>query len=111
MTDLSVFAEPAFDPKAWINAACAGRAADEPLERFLAELEMRLQVRRFLKRVRRNACAGPASLDTVNTLYLSFPISGVLLLQQMPACLCHTCCAGKMLKADQIRAGHSGQLV
>lgn len=110
MTDLSVFAEPAFDPKAWINAACAGRAADEPLERFLAELEMRLQVRRSLERVRRDACAG-ASLDTVNTLHSSFAISGVLLLQQMPACLCYTCCAGKMLKADQIRAGHSGQLV
>jgi hypothetical protein len=44
MTDLSVFAEPGFDPKAWINTACAGKPQDEPLERFLAELEMRLQV-------------------------------------------------------------------
>lgn len=45
MTDLSVFAEAGFDAKAWINAACAGRPQQEPLERFLAELEMRLQVR------------------------------------------------------------------
>lgn len=44
MTDLSVFAEAGFDAKAWINAACAGRPQEEPLERFLAELEMRLQV-------------------------------------------------------------------
>jgi hypothetical protein len=44
MTDLSVFAEAGFDAKAWINAACAGRPQQEPLERFLAELEMRLQV-------------------------------------------------------------------
>jgi hypothetical protein len=45
MKDLSVFSDSGFDPKAWINAACAGRQQDEPLERFLAELEMRLQVR------------------------------------------------------------------
>lgn len=43
-SDLSVFADPTFDAKAWINGACAGRTQEEPLDRFLAELEMRLQV-------------------------------------------------------------------
>jgi hypothetical protein len=44
--DLAAFAEREFDPKAWVNAACAGRpaSAEEPLDRFLAELEMRLQL-------------------------------------------------------------------
>eukprot|EP00878_Enallax_costatus_P030057 GHUV01032669.1.p2 GENE.GHUV01032669.1~~GHUV01032669.1.p2 ORF type:complete len:118 (-),score=5.66 GHUV01032669.1:311-664(-) len=44
MTDLAPFAEATFDVKAWINASCAARGPDEPLERFLAELEMRLQL-------------------------------------------------------------------
>jgi hypothetical protein len=44
MTDLAAFAEEGFDPKAWINASCAAKGQDEPLERFLAELEMRLQL-------------------------------------------------------------------
>ncbi|KAF6263232.1 Golgi complex component 7-domain-containing protein [Scenedesmus sp. NREL 46B-D3] len=44
MTDLAVFAEEGFDPKAWINEACTGRPPAEPLERFLSELEMRLQL-------------------------------------------------------------------
>ncbi|WIA41403.1 hypothetical protein OEZ86_004988 [Tetradesmus obliquus] len=44
MTDLAAFAEEGFDPKAWINEACAGKPPTEPLERFLAELEMRLQL-------------------------------------------------------------------
>lgn len=44
MTDLVEFSRPGFDAKAWINAACASRAQEEPLERFLAELEMKLQL-------------------------------------------------------------------
>jgi hypothetical protein len=47
MADFSEFAEDGFDLKAWINRACAqatANSADEPLERSLAELEMRLQL-------------------------------------------------------------------
>lgn len=44
MTDLSAFAEDGFDLRSWINASCASKGPDEPLERFLAELEMRLQL-------------------------------------------------------------------
>eukprot|EP00197_Chlamydomonas_leiostraca_P010789 CAMPEP_0202876086 /NCGR_PEP_ID=MMETSP1391-20130828/28472_1 /ASSEMBLY_ACC=CAM_ASM_000867 /TAXON_ID=1034604 /ORGANISM="Chlamydomonas leiostraca, Strain SAG 11-49" /LENGTH=541 /DNA_ID=CAMNT_0049557873 /DNA_START=46 /DNA_END=1668 /DNA_ORIENTATION=+ len=44
MADLNVFAESTFDPKAWINDACAHRTGEEPLDRFLAEMEMRLQL-------------------------------------------------------------------
>ncbi len=46
MTDFSEFAEEGFDLKAWINRACAQVTAttEEPLERSLAELEMRLQL-------------------------------------------------------------------
>lgn len=44
MTDLSAFSETSFDPKAWINDACAHRSGEESLDRFLAEVEMRLQL-------------------------------------------------------------------
>ncbi|GFR44477.1 hypothetical protein Agub_g5740, partial [Astrephomene gubernaculifera] len=44
MTDVGDFAEDGFDPIAWINHACSTRQAEEPLEKFLAELEMRLQL-------------------------------------------------------------------
>ncbi|WIA35925.1 hypothetical protein OEZ86_004304 [Tetradesmus obliquus] len=44
MTDLAAFAEEGVDSKAWINEACAGKPPAEPLERFLAELEERLQL-------------------------------------------------------------------
>jgi len=44
MADISSFADEGFDPKAWVNAACASKPAEEPLERFLAELEMKLQL-------------------------------------------------------------------
>lgn len=41
------FLDEAFDTKAWVNAACAQHSAaisHEPLEKFLAELEMKLQL-------------------------------------------------------------------
>ncbi|PNW86446.1 hypothetical protein CHLRE_02g086700v5 [Chlamydomonas reinhardtii] len=38
------FGEDGFDPISWINNACNNKATDEPLEKFLAELEMRLQL-------------------------------------------------------------------
>lgn len=44
MADLAAFADDGFDPKAWINAACSNKSPDESLERFLSELEMRLQL-------------------------------------------------------------------
>lgn len=45
MTDVSAFGEPGFDVKRWINDQVAStRPADEPLDRFLAELEMKLQL-------------------------------------------------------------------
>ncbi|GLI65717.1 hypothetical protein VaNZ11_009313 [Volvox africanus] len=44
MTDVADFAEDGFDPISWINQACGSRPVEEPLEKFLAELEMRLQL-------------------------------------------------------------------
>ncbi|EFN55444.1 hypothetical protein CHLNCDRAFT_133750 [Chlorella variabilis] len=44
MTDLNAFSDAAFDPKLFINQACTGKTGDEPLERFLAELEMKLHL-------------------------------------------------------------------
>jgi len=44
MADLAEFSQPGFDPKAWINAACSARPEEESLERFLSELEMKLQL-------------------------------------------------------------------
>ncbi|KAI3425696.1 hypothetical protein D9Q98_007673 [Chlorella vulgaris] len=44
MTDISAFGDEAFDAKAFINQACTAKTGDEPLERFLAELEMKLHL-------------------------------------------------------------------
>lgn len=44
MTDVSQFSAPDFDPRQWINAACASAPAEESLERHLAGLEMRLSL-------------------------------------------------------------------
>jgi hypothetical protein len=47
MADLTEFAEEGFSPSAWINRAISQRseaASVEPIEKFLAELEMRLQL-------------------------------------------------------------------
>lgn len=44
MADLQVFLEEDFDPKAYINAACANKPADKALDRYLAELEMKLHL-------------------------------------------------------------------
>lgn len=43
-TSTEEFGEDGFDPIAWINTTCANRGPDEPLDKFLAELEMRLQL-------------------------------------------------------------------
>lgn len=34
MTDLAAFEDPNFNPKRWVNEACAARTGDEPLERW-----------------------------------------------------------------------------
>lgn len=43
-TELSEFGDPAFDATRWINASCRDRQSEEPLDKYLAELEMRLQL-------------------------------------------------------------------
>lgn len=43
MSDLAEFADEAFDPKAWINQRALA-SGEGPLERHLAEVEMRLQL-------------------------------------------------------------------
>ncbi|CAD7701533.1 unnamed protein product [Ostreobium quekettii] len=44
LMDVDQFSDASFSAKAWVNAACARRAEGEPLERYLAELEMKLQL-------------------------------------------------------------------
>jgi len=36
MGDLAALSDPKFDPKAFINKACADRTGDEPIERCVA---------------------------------------------------------------------------
>lgn len=43
-TELSEFSNEAFDAIAFINASCRDRQSEEPLDKYLAELEMRLQL-------------------------------------------------------------------
>lgn len=45
MIDLGTFSDEKFDPKKWINAACLSRhSQDDPIDKHLADLEMKLQV-------------------------------------------------------------------
>lgn len=44
MVDLASFADDKFDPKAWVNAACQSRHTDDPLDKHLNDLEIKLQL-------------------------------------------------------------------
>lgn len=44
MVDLGAFSDEKFDAKKWINAACQARHPQEPPEKYLADLEMKLQL-------------------------------------------------------------------
>ncbi|CAI5463800.1 unnamed protein product [Closterium sp. Yama58-4] len=44
LVDLNAFADEHFDPKAWVNDACAALPPEEPPEKFLADIEMKLQL-------------------------------------------------------------------
>lgn len=44
MVDLSSFSDQKFDPKKWINSACQSRHPQDPLEKHLINLEMKLQM-------------------------------------------------------------------
>eukprot|EP00241_Pyramimonas_parkeae_P016908 CAMPEP_0114299448 /NCGR_PEP_ID=MMETSP0059-20121206/12979_1 /TAXON_ID=36894 /ORGANISM="Pyramimonas parkeae, Strain CCMP726" /LENGTH=798 /DNA_ID=CAMNT_0001421921 /DNA_START=64 /DNA_END=2460 /DNA_ORIENTATION=+ len=44
VVDLATFSEKDFDAKAWVNGACTSKPAEENLEKYLAELEMKLQL-------------------------------------------------------------------
>ncbi|KAH9309805.1 hypothetical protein KI387_037716 [Taxus chinensis] len=43
MVDLSNFSDERFDAKKWINGACKARHPEEPVEKHLADVEMKLQ--------------------------------------------------------------------
>ncbi|KAL2633454.1 hypothetical protein R1flu_004933 [Riccia fluitans] len=44
MVDLAAFGDEKYDAKAWLNAACRGRLPDDPLDRYLTDLEVKLQL-------------------------------------------------------------------
>lgn len=44
MVDLASFGEERFNAKAWVNAACKARHPDDPAEKYLGDLEMKLQL-------------------------------------------------------------------
>ncbi|XP_004238762.1 conserved oligomeric Golgi complex subunit 7 [Solanum lycopersicum] len=44
MVDLSSFSDEKFDPKKWINSACQSRHPQDPLDKHLIDLEMKLQM-------------------------------------------------------------------
>lgn len=44
MVDLSAFSDEKFDPKKWINGALQQRHPQDPVEKQLVDLEMKLQV-------------------------------------------------------------------
>lgn len=44
MVDLSAFSDEKFDPKKWINSAVQQRHPQDPLDKHLVDLEMKLQM-------------------------------------------------------------------
>lgn len=44
MVDLGSFAEEKFDPKMWVNGACRSRHPEDPIDKHLNDLEMKLQL-------------------------------------------------------------------
>ncbi|XP_016553699.1 conserved oligomeric Golgi complex subunit 7 [Capsicum annuum] len=44
MVDLGSFSDQKFDPQKWINAACQSRHPQDPLDKHLVDLEMKLQM-------------------------------------------------------------------
>ncbi|KAJ4956115.1 hypothetical protein NE237_012898 [Protea cynaroides] len=44
MVDLGAFSDEKFDAKRWINAVCQSRHSQDPVEKHLADLEMKLQM-------------------------------------------------------------------
>ncbi|XP_027163685.1 conserved oligomeric Golgi complex subunit 7 [Coffea eugenioides] len=44
MVDLSAFSDEKFDPKRWINGVCQSRHPQDPLDKHLVDLEMKLQM-------------------------------------------------------------------
>lgn len=44
MVDLGPFSDEKFDPKKWINSACKARHPQESLDKYLVDLEMKLQM-------------------------------------------------------------------
>jgi hypothetical protein len=44
LMDLASFSEEGFSPKDWVNAACSSKPADEPVDKYLSEVEMKLQL-------------------------------------------------------------------
>ncbi|GKC28407.1 conserved oligomeric Golgi complex subunit 7 [Tanacetum coccineum] len=44
MIDLGSFSDENFNPKKWINSACASRHPHDPLDKHLVDLEMKLQM-------------------------------------------------------------------
>ncbi|KAL3694263.1 hypothetical protein R1sor_007914 [Riccia sorocarpa] len=44
MVDLAAFGDEKYDAKAWLNVACRGRLPDDPLDRYLTDLEVKLQL-------------------------------------------------------------------
>lgn len=44
MLDLGQFSDEKFDPKKWVNLACKSRHPQDPFDKHLVDLEMKLQM-------------------------------------------------------------------
>lgn len=44
MLDLGPFSNEKFDPKKWINSACQSRHPQDPVDKHMVDLEMKLQM-------------------------------------------------------------------
>ena len=105
MTDLEVFSAKNFEPKAWINEVCLARPSHEPVERYLAELEMRLHltaedVEAVLQEQSRDALYRiPAAVQEVSHIKVrsNVPIVVMLLVQSQG----RNCLQGDLLSLKQ----------
>eukprot|EP00850_Spirogloea_muscicola_P009387 SM000052S17779 [mRNA] locus=s52:718780:723671:+ [translate_table: standard] len=61
LVDLAAFSEERFDARAWLNAACAAQPPDDAADKYLAELEIKLQLLAGQAAMAPCRCSAPSS--------------------------------------------------
>lgn len=96
MVNFNDFNDAGFDPVAWVNAAANAKPGEEALERYLAELEMKLQLHA------EELEAGLAEASTQAMRRIPFAVQEIVRLQ-VKHHLCRTSAASQLLCSLHMR--------